>query len=43
MGIKFIRIAVMVVDIMNFVVEYKFWLAALAPIVIGFIVLKIIG
>ena len=33
----------MLLDIMNFVSEYKMWLAVLAPIVIGFVVLKIIG
>lgn len=30
-------------DIMGFIVEHKFWLAVLAPFVLGFIVLKIIG
>ena len=30
-------------DVMEFVKEYKFWFAVAAPVVIAFIVLKILG
>ncbi len=30
-------------DVMNFVQEYKFWLAVAVPVVIGIIVVKIIS
>lgn len=30
-------------DVMSFVVEHKFWLAVLAPLVIGVVVMKILG
>lgn len=33
----------MLADIIAFAVEYKMWLFALAPIVIIFVVMKIIG
>lgn len=30
-------------DVMEFIVEYKFWLAVAVPIVIAIIVVKILG
>ncbi len=30
-------------DVMDFVVEYKFWLAVAVPVVIAIIVVKILG
>ena len=33
----------MIYDATNFVAEHKFWFAALAPFVIGYVVIKILS